>query len=55
MRWNTSSRWMESALRIMVNMSPGTDVSTSTDRLGRKPRSSVACSTGVPWPMIIST
>ena len=41
--------------RIWLNMSLGTFVSTSTLRLGLRPRSRNFWIGGIPWPIIIST
>ena len=41
--------------RICVNMSPGTVVTTSMLRLGRRPCASALVVGGVPWPIAIST
>ena len=43
------------AHRISVNMSPGTVVTTSIDRLGRRPRERAFMIGGQPWPICIST
>ena len=43
------------AHRISVNMSPGTVVTTSIDRLGRSPYERAFITGGQPWPICIST
>src|SRR5207248_116060 len=43
------------AARIWVNMSPGTVVTTSIDRLGRSPDSSAFTTGGQPCPICVST
>ena len=46
--------WLN-AHRISVNMSPGTVVTTSIDRLGRSPCARAFMIGGQPWPICIST
>ncbi len=48
-------RSAENAQRISVNMSPGTVVTTSIERLGRKPWARAFMIGGQPWPICIST
>ncbi len=49
------ARCSASTERIWLNMSLGTLVSTSTLRLGDRPRSRNFWIGGIPWPIIIST
>ena len=51
----TRARSAPNAARIWVNMSPGTVVTTSIDRLGRIPNFRALLTGGQPWPICVST
>ena len=51
----TRARSAPNAARIWVNMSPGTVVTTSIDRLGRSPYRRALLTGGQPCPIWIST
>ena len=51
----TRARSAPNAARIWVNMSPGTVVTTSIDRLGRSPNLRAFPTGGQPWPICVST
>ena len=51
----TRARSAAKAARIWVNMSPGTVVTTSTDRLGRSSNCRALLTGGQPWPIWSST
>ena len=51
----TRARSVPKADRIWVNMSPGTVVTTSMDRLGRRPSRSALSTGGQPCPICTST
>ena len=51
----TRARSAAKAARIWVNMSPGTVVTTSIDRLGRSPNWRALLTGGHPWPICSST
>jgi hypothetical protein len=50
----TLARSQPKAERIWVNMSPGAVVTTSIDRLGRRPYSIAFITGGQPWPICAS-
>ena len=52
---NSRIRSYTSAVRIWVNISPGTLETTSTLREGRTPRAIIFPVGGGPWPISIST
>ena len=52
---NARMRSCTSAVRICVNMSPGTLDTTSIDSDGRTPRATSRPVGGTPWPISIST
>ena len=51
----TRARSAPKPARIWVNMSPGTVVTTSMDRLGRRPNLRALLIGGQPWPIWVST